>query len=322
MTVDVRHLRAFLAIATTGGITRAAATLHVTQPALSRTLRQLENHLGVRLIDRSTHHLRLTAAGQAYRPRAAAAVAAVDEALDPSRAGTWPLRLGHAWCALGEHTTTLLRRWKQDHPHTPLDLLRIDERDAGLTRGAVDVAIIRGPASTAALHAAVSGAAAPGAAASDAVASGAVPSGAVASGAAGRVRTLALTTEARIAAVPSDSPLATRTRLTLADLLGELIAVNTVAGITDLSLWPPGAAPAGTVEVTNTDDWQAAVIAGRAVGVTSTATPLMYAHPAITYIPMPDAPAVTVHLAWTDPPSHPAVPTLVTLAQQVIPRSP
>ena len=49
MTVEVRHLRAFLAIAEEGTITRAAARLHLTQPALSRTLRQLETHLGLRL---------------------------------------------------------------------------------------------------------------------------------------------------------------------------------------------------------------------------------------------------------------------------------
>jgi len=109
MTAELRHLRAFLAIAAERSITRAAVRLHVTQPALSRTLRQLETHLGVRLIDRSTHHLELTAAGRAYRDRAAAAVAAVDDVLDPARAGTHPLRLGHAWSALGEHTTTLLR---------------------------------------------------------------------------------------------------------------------------------------------------------------------------------------------------------------------
>lgn len=283
MTVDVRHLRAFLAIAATGTITRAAASLHVTQPALSRTLRQLEDHLRVRLVDRSTHHLDLTAAGHAFRARAAAAIAAVDDALDPARAGAWPLRLGHAWSALGTYTTTLLRRWR-DVSAAPLQLLRVDERDAGLRRGAVDVAIIRGPS-----------------------AYGDDPA----------VRLLPLFTEARVAAVPSDSPLATRARLTLADLSGEPIAVNTVAGITTPDLWPPGFTPSRTVEVTNTDDWLATIIAGRAVGVTVAATAEMYAHPAVTYVPVPDAPGVVVQLAWPEPPTHPAVPELVALARDV-----
>src|SRR5262245_10141626 len=128
MAVDVRHLRSFLAIADAGNITRAAADLHVTQPALSRTLRQLELHLGVPLVDRSTHHLRLTTSGAAFRIRAAAAVAAVDDALDPRRLDSWPLRVGHAWSALGRYTTPLIRRWAQVHPDVPLQLLRVDDR--------------------------------------------------------------------------------------------------------------------------------------------------------------------------------------------------
>ncbi|BBH70411.1 LysR family transcriptional regulator [Actinoplanes sp. OR16] len=281
MTVELRHLRAFLAISATGAITRAAAELHVTQPALSRTLRQLEEHLGVRLVDRSTHHLSLTPAGQAFESRAAAAVAAVDDVLDPSRAGTWPLRLGHAWSALGVHTTTLLRRWKQEHPRTPLELLRVDERDAGLARGAVDIAIVRGPAD-------LSG-----------------------------VRSVPLLVEQRVAAVPTDSPLASQAQLTLADLASSPIAVNRIAGITTPDLWPASSTPANTVIVTNTDDWLATIIAGRAIGLTVTATSVMYSHPAVTYVPVLDAPEVIVHLAWQQPPTHPAVPELVALAQSI-----
>src|SRR3712207_4406962 len=54
----------------------------MTQPAVSRLLAQLEAHLGVRLVERSTHHLTLTRTGVAYRDRVAAAVAAVDTVLD------------------------------------------------------------------------------------------------------------------------------------------------------------------------------------------------------------------------------------------------
>ena len=287
MTVDLRHLRAFLAIAAEGTITAAAARLHVTQPALSRTLRQLEAHLGARLIDRSTHHLRLTAAGHAFQPRAAAAVTAVDEALDPARAGTWPLRLGHAWSALGEHTTPLLRRWKQEHPETPLQLLRVDDRTAGLDRGAVDVAVIRGEVD--------------------------LPAG---------VSAVVILLEPRVAAVAADSPLARQARLTLHDLSTKAIAVNTVAGTATLGLWPPEDAPTGTVEVANTDDWVAAIAAGHAVGVTTTATAATYPNPAVAYLPLIDVPAVTVSLAWKQPPSHPAVPDFIALARRLIPAPP
>jgi DNA-binding transcriptional LysR family regulator len=130
MTVELRHLRCFLAIADEGTVTGAANSLHLSQPVVSRTLRQLEDHMGVRLVDRSTHHLRLTPAGIALRERAAAALAAVEHALAPDRA--WPLRVGYAWAAFGEHTTPLLRAWRLAHPETPLRLLRVDDRTAGL----------------------------------------------------------------------------------------------------------------------------------------------------------------------------------------------
>ncbi|MDQ8706124.1 LysR family transcriptional regulator [Streptomyces sp. LHD-70] len=143
MTMELRHLRAFLAIAEEGTITHAAARLGIGQPSLSRTLKALENHLGVRLVDRSTHHLSLTAASTSFRVRAAAAVSAAEAALDPARAGPWPLRLGHAGSALGRHTPAVLLRWQQLHPETPLQLLRADD---GLAQGRVDAVILRGPA--------------------------------------------------------------------------------------------------------------------------------------------------------------------------------
>ncbi|PWU51178.1 LysR family transcriptional regulator [Micromonospora sp. S4605] len=282
MTVELRHLRAFLAIAEESSITRAAARLRLTQPALSRTLRQLENHLGVRLADRSTHHLALTPAGRALRDRAAAAVAAVDDVLDPAHLGGRPIRLGHAWSALGGHTVTLLRRWRQQHPHTPLELLRIDERTAGLARGRVDVAVLRQPVDL------------PG------------------------IRTQRLLDEPRLATVPADSPLAGRATLTLADLVDQPIAVNATTGTTTLELWPAGRAPATVVPVANTDDWLAAISAGRAVGVTTAATAAMYPNPAVAYLPLTDAPPVTVLLAWREPPGHPAVADLVALARDTV----
>ena len=148
MAMELRHLRCFLAIAEQGTLTRAATRLHLTQPVVSRTLRQLEDHLGVRLIDRSTHHPGLTAAGHALRIRAASAVAAADAAFDPARLEMWPLRLGHARSAFGEFTVGLLRSWMQEYPDVPLELRHIEDRTAGLTRGEVDAALLRGPVTT------------------------------------------------------------------------------------------------------------------------------------------------------------------------------
>lgn len=287
MTIELRHLRGFLAIAEEGNLTRAAARLHLTQPALSRTLQQLEAHLGVRLVDRSTHHLALTPAGHELRRNAAAALAAVEHALDPDRSRGLPIRLGHAWSALGAYTTILQRRWKRAHPETILELLRLDERSAGLASGAVDVAVLRGPAGTPDV---------PG------------------------VTVAHLMREPRLAAVADDSPLAGRPALTLADLAALPVALNTVTGSTTLALWPPDAAPSQVVPVKNTDDWLSVIIAGDAVGVTTAGTAAMHPNPAVRYLPLTDAPPVDVILAWREPVTHPAVPDLLRLAHEVVRR--
>ena len=282
MTADLRHLRAFLAIADEGTITGAAARLNLTQPALSRTLRQLETHLGLRLVDRSTHHLHLTPAGETFRDRASAAVAAVDEVLDPSRAGVWPLRLGHTWGMLGDRTTTLLRRWRDEHPDVALEVLRFDDDvSGGLAPGRVDAALLRTRPRL------------PG------------------------VRVTTLAPEPRLAAVPSDTPLATREELSLADLAGRPIAINAVVGTTTMDLWPAGHGPTETVVVANTDDWITAIAGGRAVGVTTVATRSMRPHPGVSYVPLTDAPPVDVYLAWREPRTHPAVGDLLALIREL-----
>lgn len=282
MTVELRHLRALLAIAAEGNVTRAATALHLTQPALTRTLRQLETQLGVQLVDRSTHHLGLTAAGRVFLAKATVALAAVDDALDTSHAGAWPLRLGHAWSALGPATTTLLRRWKREQPQTPLELLRVDDPAVALTQARVDVVLVRGP-----VH---------------------IPG----------VRTELLLTEERMVALAADSPLTGRDGLTLDDLADQTIALNPVSGSTTLDLWPPQRRPVRTVAVVNTDDWLVAIAAGEAVGVTASSTAGMHPHPGVVYLPLRGAPPIPVRLAWRDPPSHPAVADLVALAHQVV----
>src|SRR5580704_6663240 len=63
--MDVRQLRAFVAVVDHGGVTRAAAELHVAQPSLSQTIRSLEHEFGVELFHRVGRRLVLTSAGEA-----------------------------------------------------------------------------------------------------------------------------------------------------------------------------------------------------------------------------------------------------------------
>lgn len=68
--VELRHLRYFLMIAREGTISGAAATLHVSQPSLSRQMQELERELGVKLFDRGSRRVTLTEPGIRLRKRA------------------------------------------------------------------------------------------------------------------------------------------------------------------------------------------------------------------------------------------------------------
>lgn len=70
MTFDLQHLKAFTAIVSTGSLGRAAIALNVTQPALSRTIRRLEDETGAPLFERHSKGMHLTAIGQALLPHA------------------------------------------------------------------------------------------------------------------------------------------------------------------------------------------------------------------------------------------------------------
>src|SRR6478735_1535742 len=76
--VQLRHVRYFVATADAGSVSAAAARVHVTQPALSRQLRQLEQDLGVTLFDRSAGRLALNRTGRALLPAARDLLASAD----------------------------------------------------------------------------------------------------------------------------------------------------------------------------------------------------------------------------------------------------
>ncbi len=76
--MELRHLRYFEAVARYSHVTKAAAELHIAQPALSKQISQLEQELGVALFDRVGRNVRLTEAGEALLPHARAVMAQVE----------------------------------------------------------------------------------------------------------------------------------------------------------------------------------------------------------------------------------------------------
>jgi DNA-binding transcriptional LysR family regulator len=278
MNVELRHLRALVAVVDEGTVTAAAGRLRITQPALSRTLRQLEQRVGLTLVDRSTRHTTPTPAGLALCERARAILSAVDDAVAVAVTARRPLRLGYSWAALGRDTAPLLRSWRERHPDDdPVEVHRVEDRTAGLARGLVDLAVLRGEPGDPRLRADLRDA---------------------------RLQADAVGTEPRLAVLPDTHRLARRRRLTLADLADEPIA-RTPYGTTTVDLWPADHRPRDLVEVGNVDEWLTVIATGAAVGVTPAATRNVHAYPGVRYIPLTDAPPVTVYLAWPACPSHP-----------------
>jgi len=78
--LNLKHLRALLAIAETGSVTRAAEMLHIVQPAVSRQLRLLEEEMGTALFERGHHGMGLTNAGKVLAAHAVRALSELDMA--------------------------------------------------------------------------------------------------------------------------------------------------------------------------------------------------------------------------------------------------
>src|SRR5215470_16778368 len=102
--VEIRHLRAFVAVAEELNFGRAAARLYISQPALSRQIRALERLLGCELLRRSTHRVELTVAGSALLDRARRLLAELDEAIATTQSvgGELANRMATMWAPVLE----------------------------------------------------------------------------------------------------------------------------------------------------------------------------------------------------------------------------
>jgi len=89
--MELRHLRYFHAVAETLSFSRAAERLHIAQPPLSRQIRQLEEALGVELIDRESRPIALTAAGKFYYEQTLQVLSRLREPMMAALPGAHPL---------------------------------------------------------------------------------------------------------------------------------------------------------------------------------------------------------------------------------------
>src|SRR5215470_18007082 len=84
--MELRHLRYFVVVAEMENVSRAALKLHVSQPALSRQVRDLEDELGFPLLERSAKSIHLTAAGRVFLNEGRAVLQRADDAGKAARA--------------------------------------------------------------------------------------------------------------------------------------------------------------------------------------------------------------------------------------------
>ena len=121
----LRHIRCFLEIARTQSITLAAARLNVTQPAVSRSLRDLEEMLGAPLFDRVGRGLRLNAEGRMFQSHAAASLTELMRARDRVAASESRVRLsiGTLPTAAGDLLPQAALAFRAEAPHVQLHVV-------------------------------------------------------------------------------------------------------------------------------------------------------------------------------------------------------
>jgi len=152
MDVDARLWRSFAAVADELHYGRAADRLHITQPALSRQIRDLERALGVRLFDRTSRRVVLSQAGQAVLGQARRALTESERAVRLARLaaqGDWGELVISALPAV---TLTLvpaiIRAYRDAHPAIGVRISESfdDEQLAALTAGRIDAGFLRAAA--------------------------------------------------------------------------------------------------------------------------------------------------------------------------------
>lgn len=147
--MDLRTLGYFVAVAEERHFGRAAARLHMTQPPLSRAIKQLEADLGCVLLDRSPAGVALTAAGTTLYDEARALLARADQARVrvAAAAGTDTVTLGTLGDSAEQVGTRLAAAYRERHPGIRVVIREADLSDptTGLRAGLVDVALTRMP---------------------------------------------------------------------------------------------------------------------------------------------------------------------------------
>jgi DNA-binding transcriptional LysR family regulator len=292
MQLTVRHLRAFVVLAEELHFGQAAARLHLTSPALSQTLRQLEVAVGTSLVRRTTRSVELTPAGQAALERARAALTAFDSAVAhmqrAARGEVGDLVVGYVIGAGLELMPAVIRAFERSTPDARLELREYDFTNpaAGLDCGEVDIAFVRPPLDLEGLE------------------------------------YLELLEEPRVACVPTGHRLAKRRQVRVRDLLDEPIVAAPSGDQVWRDYWilaaERGDRPPNVVHEAATFEAELqAVGAGRGISITGLTAARYYARPGVSFLVVSDLPACHIALAWWPEREWGGVERLAGIAREV-----
>jgi len=145
--MELRHLRYFIGVAEEENVSRAALKLHVSQPALSRQIRDLEEELGFLLLERSAKSVRLTEAGRVFLTEVRAVLQRVEDAVKTARAiatGSGELHVGYAPSLTARILPPTLRAFQTELPNVRVKLhdFSTEEMLAGLRDGKLQIAFV------------------------------------------------------------------------------------------------------------------------------------------------------------------------------------
>jgi DNA-binding transcriptional LysR family regulator len=274
MDINTRLLRYFAAVADEGNLSRAAEGLFVSQPALTKQIKQLENDLGVQLFTRSRAGMTLTRAGEALAKATPILLADWEQALGEAKAAASAaaqvLRVGFMSSAANEATQQIIAAFTRRRPEWRIEMLQAGWSDAtaGLATGDADVALLRLPF--------------PGQE---------------------DMRIEVLLTEPRWVALPAAHPLAVRSQISFRDLWDEPF----VAAPMETGLWREywlatserDGHPVRIGVVTDQPDaFLTAIANGDGVALVPESATRYYTRPGITYRPVTDISPSQVGVAW------------------------
>lgn len=277
MDLDLRKLRYFVAVAERLHFGRAAAALYITQPALSRQIRQLEEELGVELLERSSRQVTLTPAGKRLAEDGARLLADSQAAVARARRAQESGQSLTVGFMLGMDIAPVMAKFARTHPRVEIVLQRLRwwNHAAALRDGRVDAGFVRMPLPTEGLE------------------------------------TRALYQEPVCVALPTEHPLAGMDSVRIRQLAGEPVLRYADASPEWNAFWtfdprPDGSHPPPGPYVHDMEEIVAYVRAGRGVAYLPVPITATIAPTAVTFVRVDDIPPGQVVLAWDAerPPKH------------------